>query len=160
MNLSAREWGYCIPDTSRVIDCIIVHSSYNPVKNDTFNTQAIIGLWRRYDVSPHYFVTRSGRVLQLVKDEHIAYHAGRSRIPGTNRTNLNGNSIGIEVASTPTQGPTSAQYDALLKLVRRLKQKYEIRYVLRHSDVAPDRKTDPWGFDWEWFMRRVEEGEK
>lgn len=144
--------GFDIPDTPRVIDCVILHSSYYPMRDDTFNTEGIIQLWRRYRVAPHYFICRDGSVLQLVPDAYTAHHAGKSVIPATGENNVNSRSIGIEIASTPTQGPTDEQYDALLRLVRDLRQRYPIVHILRHSDIAPRRKTDPWGFDWEWFL--------
>ncbi len=148
--------GYDIPTAPRLIDCVIIHSSYNPVRNDTFNTQSILRLWQRYRVSPHYFITRDARILSLVPESHIAHHAGRGTIPDTGEGHLNRRSIGIEVASTPTQGPTPEQYDALIRLVRHLQRRYPVIHILRHSDIAPRRKTDPWGFDWDWFLLQLE----
>ncbi|EKD58435.1 MAG: hypothetical protein ACD_56C00125G0001 [uncultured bacterium] len=44
---------------------------------------------------------------------------------------------------------TSDQYDALNQLIASLKKKYSIKYILGHDDIAPGRKTDPWGIDWD-----------
>jgi len=27
---------------------------------------------------------------------------------------------------------------------------------LRHSDIAPGRKTDPWNMDWDDFLKRID----
>jgi N-acetyl-anhydromuramyl-L-alanine amidase AmpD len=43
-----------------------------------------------------------------------------------------------------TESPTPQQVQSLLKLINRIKSKNDIKYVLRHSDIAPGRKTDPW----------------
>ena len=46
-------------------------------------------------VSCHYFLNRNGKIFQLVKDNKIAWHAGKSKWGGKN--NLNKYSIGIEL---------------------------------------------------------------
>lgn len=46
------------------------------------------------------------------------------------------------------ESPTKQQNEAILNLVKNIKNKYVIKFVLRHSDIAPMRKTDPWNFDW------------
>ena len=67
-------------------------------------------------------------------------------------------SIGIEIVNTKTESPAGAQYLALTQLVRYLQQEYDIplENILGHKDVAPDRKTDPWHFDWEYFKSLLE----
>jgi len=40
-------------------------------------------------------------------------------------------------------------------LVKDIKSRYNIKYVLRHSDIAPDRKTDPWNMNWADFLKRI-----
>ena len=82
-----------------------------------------------------------------MEDKNIAYHAGKSETPD-GRTGVNNFSIGVEIVNTQSESPNSAQYKALNNLFSHLKQKYEIKYILGHSDIAPGRKTDPWNFDW------------
>ena len=54
-----------------------------------------------------------------------------------------------------TESPTEQQTQSLLALINNIKKRHTIKYVLRHSDIAPVRKTDPWNFDWEAFKLRL-----
>jgi N-acetyl-anhydromuramyl-L-alanine amidase AmpD len=92
-----------------------------------------------------------------VGENNIAYHAGISSLPGTNRSNLNGSSIGIELINTTKTPPTEAQYQSLIRLIKEIKTRHDIRYIVRHSDIAPRRKTDPWMFNWESFLKTLNE---
>jgi N-acetyl-anhydromuramyl-L-alanine amidase AmpD len=80
-------------------------------------------------------------------DKNIAWHAGVSETPD-GRKNVNDFSIGIEVINSKTEGPSEAQYKNLKKLISYIKDSYNIKYILGHSDIAPERKDDPWKFDW------------
>lgn len=103
-------------------------------------------------VSCHYFIKPDGTLLQLVKDEHVAWHAGQSQWGDV--VGLNKYSIGVELsnAGEDTATPyTEAQYITLEKLLAGLLQKHTIppQNVLGHSDIAPHRKNDPGKyFDW------------
>ncbi len=134
--------------SSRNIDTIVVHSSYDALGDDPYSVSGLIEEYRQYGVSAHYLIDRKGTVYRLVEDRDIAYHAGVSAMPD-GRTGVNAFSIGIEIIEKDTDSPTSAQYASLRSLIAYLEGKYGIRYVLGHSDIAPGRKTDPWGFDWE-----------
>jgi N-acetyl-anhydromuramyl-L-alanine amidase AmpD len=93
-------------------------------------------------------IDREGVVYRLVNEKDIAYHAGKSILPQSGRKMLNGSSIGIELLNSPTDPPTREQYQALAGLIKDIKSRYDIKYVVGHSDIAPGRKTDPWLFDW------------
>lgn len=149
------DWGYSKPSVEkREIKAIIIHSSYNALSPDSFSLQGVIKEYKEAGVSPHYIIDRQGDIFRLVPDKYIAYQAGKSKLPdGT--TSVNEFSIGIEIINTKNNGPTAAQYSSLAKLVRCLKFKYPIKYILGHSDVAPDRKTDPWQFDWKRFNAMI-----
>ena len=138
-------WGY-EKATNRKIDTIILHSTYNATGGDEFDLEKIIGIYKSYGVAPHYIVARDGKVYRTVSDKNIAYHAGESKTPD-GRTGVNNFSIGIEIINSKTQGPTETQYSSLKKLVSHLKGEYKIKYVLGHKDIAPERKDDPWKFD-------------
>jgi hypothetical protein len=139
-------WGYKTA-SSRSIDTVVIHSSYNALGGDTYDVDKLIKEYRGYGVSPHYLIGREGKVYQLVADKNIAYHAGVSQTPD-GRTNVNDFSIGIEVMNTETGKFTDQQYAALKNLIASLKSKYKIKYVLGHNQIAKGRKTDPWNFDW------------
>lgn len=139
-------WGY-EKASSRKIDTIIIHSTYNALGGDPFSLNKILDIYKSYGVSPHYIINRDGKIYRLVADENIAYHAGESSVPD-GRTNVNNFSIGIELINSKTENPTSEQYSALSGLINNLKSKYKIKYVLGHNQIAPGRKDDPWNMDW------------
>ena len=98
-------------------------------------------------VSCHYFVSHDGKILELVPDLYIAWHAGKSC--WEKKELLNSNSIGIEISNPGHEHKYNnykkKQISALISLVSKLKSKYNIkkRNILGHSDIAPDRKKDP-----------------
>jgi len=142
--------------SNRTIDIIVIHSTY-AVNKDSFSIHAVLNEFKQYDVCSHYIIGRGGEIYSVVKENDIAYHAGVSLLPGTDRTNLNGSSIGIEIINTRKTPPTDAQYEALVHLVQDIKKRHPIKYVVRHSDIAPDRKTDPWLFEWPVFKKMIGE---
>tara|TARA_B100001063_G_C16607056_1_gene473836 strand:+ start:86 stop:796 length:711 start_codon:yes stop_codon:yes gene_type:complete len=98
-------------------------------------------------VSCHYLISRNGLITQMVKDQNIAWHAGKSKWKRLN--NLNEKSIGIELVNKGHkigyQNFKKAQIKSLIQLCRNLKKKYSIKKenFLGHSDIAPLRKKDP-----------------
>jgi N-acetylmuramoyl-L-alanine amidase len=98
-------------------------------------------------VSCHYLINRKGEVTQMIKDKHIAWHAGKSR--WKKLINLNNNSLGIELVNKGHQfgyqNFSQKQIISLINLCKNLKKKYYIKKenFLGHSDIAPLRKTDP-----------------
>jgi N-acetyl-anhydromuramoyl-L-alanine amidase len=101
-------------------------------------------------VSSHFLIERTGRLVQFVSTEHRAWHAGESEYYG--RTTVNNFSIGIELEGMDDDVFESEQYTALTALSRTLIEAYPkigSDAVTGHSDIAPGRKTDPGtGFDW------------
>ena len=104
-------------------------------------------------VSAHYMVDEDGIIYAMVPEEKRAWHAGLSHWKG--RTNLNSNSIGIEIQnpghSNGYRAFPKAQMDAVLHLIQDIRTRWTIpdHYILAHSDIAPDRKVDPGHlFDW------------
>ena len=100
-------------------------------------------------VSAHIVIDREGRVTQYVPFDRRAWHAGESVYAG--RTRCNDFSIGIELVGTDHHAYSEAQYRALVPLVSDLQSHYAIPgdAIVGHSDIAPERKTDPGNhFDW------------
>ena len=102
---------------------------------------------KKSKVSCHYFINRKGIITQMVKDQKVAWHAGKSK--WRNFSNLNENSVGIELVNRGQefgyQNFSNIQISSLIKLCKKLKKKYLIKKenFLGHSDIAPLRKLDP-----------------
>jgi len=98
-------------------------------------------------VSSHFVINRNGKVYSLVKNEQIAWHAGKSC--WGKYKNLNKNSIGIELVNRGHKlGYTKYEKKQILSLIRICKsliKKYKIKKVnvVGHSDISPLRKIDP-----------------
>ena len=105
-------------------------------------------------VSSHFLVRRDGRVVQFVPCNKRAWHAGVST--WRTRSRCNDFSVGIELEGSDFEPFTERQYAALARLTKRLKRVYPIVDVVGHSDIAPERKTDPGPFfDWERYMTQL-----
>ena len=105
-------------------------------------------------VSSHFMVRRDGQIVQFVPCARRAWHAGASTWRG--RARCNDFSIGVELEGSDFEPYTERQYDALVRLTRYLKRAYPIRDIAGHSDIAPERKTDPGPFfDWDKFLKRL-----
>lgn len=106
-------------------------------------------------VSAHYVIDEAGKVYGLVDEAKRAWHAGQSFWRGL--TDLNSASIGIELVNPGHEfgyAPfPAAQIDALKALLRDIVTRRGLNpktALLAHSDIAPDRKTDPGElFPWE-----------
>jgi N-acetylmuramoyl-L-alanine amidase len=125
------------------IKFIILH--YTGMQSEIESLQRLKNL--KSKVSCHYFINRKGLITQMVKDQKVAWHAGKSK--WKTFKNLNENSIGIELVNKGHefgyQNFTGAQMSSLIYLCRKLKKKYSLKKenFLCHSDIAPLRKLDP-----------------
>jgi len=141
---SNYSYNFKIPKRSKnLIQFIILH--YTGMKSEKTALQRLCD--PKSEVSSHYFIKKNGEVFKLVPDLYEAWHAGKSN--WKNYKSLNKNSIGIEICN-PGHGNgykkfTLLQISSLLKLLRFLKKKYNIKSnnILAHSDIAPKRKKDP-----------------
>lgn len=98
-------------------------------------------------VSAHFFIRRTGELIQFVPCSKRAWHAGVSQWEGRER--CNDFSIGIELEGTDDSDFEAAQYEVLNALIDAIRQRYPISGIAGHSDIAPGRKTDPGPhFDW------------
>ena len=99
------------------------------------------------EVSSHYLINQTGKIINLVPDLYIAWHAGRSK--WKKYESLNKNSIGIEITnpghSFGYKKFPKQQILSLIKLTKFLISKYKInkKNILGHYDIAPERKKDP-----------------
>lgn len=107
-------------------------------------------------VSAHCLIRRDGEIVQYVPFHQRAWHAGVSQYQGRER--CNDFSIGIELEGTDTLPYTDAQYQQLAALTRTLIEHYPkiAQHMTGHSDIAPERKTDPGpAFEWQRFRALV-----
>lgn len=142
-------FGFRVPPTPRSIDTLVFHSAYFTGQGQVFDLELLLRQYEALGTTPHYLIDREGKIIQLVRESHIAYHVGQSKLPD-GRTNGNDVSIGIELMGTEESGFTEKQYASLNRLVADIKTRWSIRNMVAHSDIstAPERKTDPWKFDW------------
>ena len=100
-------------------------------------------------VSAHLLIRRNGACVQFVPFNKRAWHAGVSCFQG--RENCNDFSIGIELEGSETIAYRKEQYETLNKIISSLQKMYpSITNIVGHSDIAPERKTDPGeSFDWD-----------
>ena len=92
-------------------------------------------------VSAHFFIRRTGEVIQFVSVNKRAWHAGVSSWNGRER--CNDFSLGIELEGGDDIAFETIQYDRLNALTSALHEALGITAIVGHSDIAPGRKTDP-----------------
>ena len=136
------------------IKYLIFH--YTGMRNDRSAIKKLTSL--NSNVSCHYFITVSGKVIQMVPELYIAWHAGASS--WGNHISLNKYSIGIEISNPGHEHGyrkfNDNQIDALINISKKIIKKYKIkkRNILGHSDIAPLRKKDPGEkFPWKFLHK-------
>ncbi len=108
-------------------------------------------------VSYSYYVSKDGRVFQLVPDSAVAWHAGKSEwAEGETFWNgLNAYSIGIGLESHNKNDEVygEKQLEVTRWLVQGLMIRYEIpaQRVLTHREISAPRKIDPVGWNIDAF---------
>ena len=112
---------------------------------------------RGLKVSAHFFIRRSGKLVQFVSCDQRAWHAGASAWRG--RDNCNDWSIGVELEGLESSSFESAQYRQLARLLNVLARRYPLTEAVGHEHVAPGRKADPGaGFDWPRLRSQLRRG--
>ena len=108
-------------------------------------------------VSSHLLISRRGALTQFVPFDGRAWHAGVSSHRG--REQCNDYSIGIELEGTDHRPYSNTQYERLVAVLAALFARYprlSLADVVGHSEIAPDRKTDPGpAFDWPRLFRAL-----
>ena len=109
-------------------------------------------------VSSHYFIKNNGKIITLVPELYVSWHAGISS--WKNYKSLNKYSIGIEISNPGHnynyKNFSKKQIHSTLKLTKYLIKKYKIKnkFILGHSDIAPFRKKDPGEkFPWKYLSK-------
>ena len=98
-------------------------------------------------VSAHYLVEEDGRVFRLAPEERRAWHAGVSFWQG--ERDCNAVSIGVEIVNPGHEFGyrpfPDVQIGAVIDLLDGIRSRWTVGddRIVGHSDVAPDRKTDP-----------------
>mgnify|MGYP006144369969 FL=1 len=156
------------PDESS-IDLIVIHAISLPPKK--YDTQLIKDFFlnklkptkepflesiKDIKVSSHFLITRRGVLIQFVPIHKRAWHAGLSNYKG--RKDCNDFSVGIELEGCDVDSFENSQYLKLIELTKIIMNEYNISIdnITGHSDIAPDRKTDPGElFDWKMYLSRL-----
>jgi N-acetylmuramoyl-L-alanine amidase len=109
-------------------------------------------------VSAHYLVEEDGTLWRLVPEARRAFHAGVSSWQG--EEDLNHVSIGVEIVNPGHEWGYRPFPEVQMLAVERLCRDVVARYrippyrIVGHSDIAPDRKSDPGElFDWPRLAR-------
>ncbi len=136
------------------IKYLIYH--YTGMKNDNLAIKKLTSF--NSNVSCHYYITSTGKIIQMVPDLYKAWHAGESR--WANNKSLNKNSIGIEISNPGHENGyrkfNDRQIKALINISKKIIKKYKInkKNILGHSDIAPLRKKDPGEkFPWKFLYK-------
>ena len=157
---------------------IVLHFSSSALNKpeDPYQVADVYNILKKYGVSVHYIIDRSGEIHQLTYEDRVAYHAGEGIIKGYPEYNLGLNhySIGIELLAIGTReemipiidevnfnkidpsllGYTEEQYATLTILIDDIIDRNpgilnNRLHVVGHDEYT-DRKTDPGSlFDWE-----------
>lgn len=86
------------------------------------------------NIAVHFLVGKAGDIYRLMPENHIGRHA----------IGLNRHSIGIENVGNDEQSLTTAQVEANDLIVRRLAQKYPLKYLIGHSEYRRFENTPLW----------------
>jgi len=131
----------------KTIWAIVIHSTASSSLEGViswFNDPAV-------QLSSHYTIGKDGRIVQHVRDEDRAWHAGKSEwkgVPGVNDYGLGIELVNLNDGSDPYP---EAQYQANVLLCAYLCRKHHIKPedIVGHVDIAvpPGRKSDPRGYD-------------
>ncbi len=130
---------------------------YTGMRNDRLAIKKLTSL--NSNVSCHYYITKTGNLIQMVPDLYISWHAGKSN--WGRQKSLNYSSIGIEISNPGHQHGykkfNDNQINCLIKISKFLINKYKIqkKNILGHSDIAPQRKKDPGEkFPWKFLYKK------
>lgn len=120
------------------ITTIVLHGTAGASATSSIN-------WLRFKgLSYHYIIERDGTVYKCAPVSRVAFHAGVST--GPDGANVNDYSLGICFANMengvdPLTEEQLTSCNVLLRTI--LASEPSIKWITRHKDIAPKRKTDP-----------------
>lgn len=145
------------------VDGAVIHyiSARYTKPNNPFDRDAITDILKQYKFSYKYLIERDGTRVELVPGNHVAYHAGFSRM--NDRDMCNEFTVGIALAGGSLWPYTDEQIIELGKLLIELmtEHRFNSDWIKGHDEVreawnetypdnAEDRKRDPGAhFPWE-----------
>lgn len=148
-------------DTPTIVPkMIVLHWTAVPTLEKTFDVfedptlppaRAAIAGAGKLNVCAQYLVDRDGTIFRLLPDTYFARHC----------IGLNYCSIGVENIGSEDMPLTRAQVKANAKLVRYLKAKYPIEYVIGHHEYTDFighpiwKETDP-----DYLTKKIDPGKK
>lgn len=107
-------------------------------------------------VSAHFFIRRTGEVIQFVSIHQRAWHAGVSCFNG--QTSCNNFSLGIEMEGNELEAFESIQYAQLTRLIALIQGHLPLLALTGHEHIAPGRKNDPGPFfSWAYLQSLMQE---
>lgn len=118
---------------------VIIHHTAQNSCDQTLKTFTMT----KTQVSAHYVICRDGTVHHMLNDYLRAWHGGVGK--WGNSTDINSNSIGIELDNNGAEVFSEAQINSLTALLDKLKKAFNIPTAnfIGHEDIAPGRKVDP-----------------
>ena len=132
--------------TGRSVELVVLHY--------TAMTEVEAALTRLCDpevgVSCHYLIGKDGALYRLVGEDKRAWHAGEGEWAG--QGDVNSRSIGIELDNDGASSFPEPLMTSLEALLTDILERHNLpaKAVIGHSDMAPDRKSDPGRlFDWQ-----------
>jgi LysM repeat protein len=132
---------------SKTIWAIVIHATASS------SLEGVISWFNNPDsqLSSHYTIGKDGRIVQHVRDEDRAWHAGKSEwkgVPSVNDYGLGIEMVNLNDGSDPYP---EVQHQANVLLCTYLCRKYSIKPedIVGHVDIAVPvgRKSDPRGYD-------------
>jgi len=105
---------------------------FNPARIE--NSRELNKNQSHLNVSAHYLIDRGGEIYQLMENTQFARHT----------IGLNYCAIGIENVGSKSQPLTEAQVISNAKLIRHLKKKYPIEFLIGHHEYGKFRGSNWW----------------
>lgn len=135
----ATDWVGTTNMSMRKPNYVIIHHTAQNSCEQTLKTFTL----PRTQVSSHYVICRNGQVYHMLNDWLRSHHAGVGKWGSV--TDMNSQSIGIEIDNNGNEPFTDEQMNSLVQLLGRLKRAFNIPQanVIGHADWAPGRKVDP-----------------